>query len=96
MLGCVGLNQINRINQIADIADKRAAENLMRETQAHVDAMTEAEQKARLTAESQKQQEGINIVRLITDMADKDHAVTLIREMAAHFGFELRKSRKAA
>ena len=89
-------NQINRINQLADIADKRASENLTLSVQAHVDAMADAESKARELAESQKQQEGINIVQLITEMSDTEHAVTLIRAMAAHFGFELRKSRKAA
>ena len=89
-------NQINRINQLADIADKRAAENLMKETQADYDAMIEVEAKARETAEAQKQAEGVNVVRLITELHDTEHAVTLIREMAAHFGFELRKSRKAA
>ena len=89
-------NQIDRIDQSADIADMRAADSLMLATQAHVDAMTENEVKAREHAESQKQAESVNIVRLITELADKDHAVTLIRAMAAHFGFELRKSRKAA
>lgn len=89
-------NQINRINQLADIADKRAGESLMLATQAHVDAIMDAEAKAKEQAEIQKQAEGVNIVRLITEIADKDHAVTLIRAMAAHFGFELRKSRKAA
>ena len=89
-------NQIDRINQSADIADKRADESLMLETQADVDAMMAAEAKAKEQAEVQKEKEGVNIVRLITELADKDHAVTLIRAMAAHFGFELRKSRKAA
>ena len=88
--------QIDRINQLADIADKRAGESLTLATQAHVDAIAEAEAKARETAEAQKQAEGVNVVRLITEMADRDHAVTLIRAMAAHFGFELRKSRKVA
>ena len=88
--------QVDRINLSADIADKRAADNLTLATQDHVDAMIENEAKAKEHAESQKQQEGEDVVRLIADMADKDHAVTLIREMAAHFGFELRKSRKAA
>ena len=82
-------NQIDRINLSADIADKRAGESLTLATQAHVDAITEAEQKAKLTAEVQKQQEGVDVVRLIADMADKDQAVTLIRAMAAHFGFTL-------
>ena len=89
-------NQINRINQLADIADKRAADNLMLATQAHVDAMAAAEAEAKEHAERQKQHEGINIVRLVTELSDKEHAVTLIRAMAEHFGFELRKSRKAA
>lgn len=82
-------NQIDRINLSADIADKRAGDSLKLATQAHVDAMTEAEQKAKEHAESRKQQEGIDVVRLIADMADKDQAVTLIRAMAAHFGYTL-------
>ena len=82
-------NQIDRINLWADSADKRAADNLTMATQAHVDAMTEAEQKAKSTAESQKQSEAVDVVRLIADMADKEQAVTLIRAMAAHFGFTL-------
>ena len=82
-------NQIDRINLSADIADKRAADSLTVATQAHVDAITEAEQKAKLTAEVQKQQEGVDVVRLIAAMSDKDQAVTLIRAMAAHFGFTL-------
>ena len=82
-------NQIDRINLSADIADKRAGESLTLATQAHVDAMTEAEAKARVTAEVQKQQEGVDVVRLIADMADKDQAVTLIRAMAARFGYTL-------
>ena len=55
-----------------------------------------ARRKAVAKAAVQKADEAVNVVRLITEMADRDHAVTLIREMAAHFGFELRKSRKAA
>ena len=82
-------NQIDRINLSADIADKRAADNLTTAVQDHVDAMTEAEEKAKSTAEVQKQQEGVDVVRLIADMADKDQAVTLIRAMAAHFGYTL-------
>ena len=82
-------NQIDRINLSADIADKRAADNLTMATWAHVDAMADAENKARLTAEVQKQAEGVDVVRLIADMADKDQAVTLIRAMAAHFGYTL-------
>ena len=82
-------NQIDRINISADIADKRAGESLTLATQAHVDAMNEVEQKARLTAEVQKQQEGVDVVRLVAEMSDKDQAVTLIRAMAAHFGFTL-------
>ena len=82
-------NQINRINQIADIADKRAADNLKMATQVHVNAMMDAENKARENAERQKQQEGVNVVRLITELSDKEHAVTLIRAMAAHFGYTL-------
>ena len=82
-------NQINRINLSADIADKRAADNLLMATWAHVDAINEAETKARLTAEVQKQQEGVDVVRLIAEMSDKDQAITLIRAMAAHFGFTL-------
>lgn len=82
-------NQIDRINLSADIADKRASENLTLAVQAHVDAMTEAEQKAKLTAKSQKEKDGVDFVRLIAEMADKDQAVTLIRAMAAHFGYTL-------
>ena len=82
-------NQIDRINLSADIADKRASENLTLATQAHVDAMTENEVKAREHAESQKQAESVDVVRLIADMADKDQAVMLVRAMAAHFGFTL-------
>ena len=82
-------NQIDRINLSADIADKRASENLTMDTWAHVDAMADAENKARLTAESQKQSEAVDVVRLIADMADKDQAVTLIRAMAARFGYTL-------
>lgn len=82
-------NQIDRINLSADIADKRAGDSLKLATQAHVDAMTEAEAKARETAEVQKQAECVDVVRLIAEMADKDQAVTLIRAMAAHFGFTL-------
>ena len=82
-------NQIDRINLSADIADKRAADSLSVATQAHVDAMNEVEQKARLTAEVQKQAEGVDVVRLIAEMSDKDQAVTMIRAMAAHFGFTL-------
>ncbi len=82
-------NHIYCINMWADSADKRAEDNLMQATQAHVDAMTENEAKARLTAESQKQQDCVDVARLIADMADKDQAVTLIRAMAAHFGFTL-------
>ena len=89
-------SQVDRINLSADIADKRAADSLTLATQAHVDAIMDAEAKAKEQAERQKQQEGMNIVRLITELSDKDHAITLIRAMAAHFGFELRKSRKAA
>ena len=89
-------NQIDRINISADIADKRAGESLTLATQAHVDAIMDAEAKAKEHAERQKQQEGVNVVRLITELSDKEHAVTLIRAMAAHFGFELRKSRKVA
>ena len=76
-------------NLWADSADIRASESLLMDTWAHVDAMTEAEQKAKLTAEVQKQQEGVDVVRLIAEMSDKDQAVTLIRAMAAHFGFTL-------
>ena len=76
-------------NLWADSADERAADSILLETWAHVDAMNEVEQKARLTAEVQKQQDGVDVVRLIADMADKDQAVTLIRAMAAHFGFTL-------
>ena len=82
-------NQIDRINLSADIADKRASENLTMATWAHVDAIAEAEAKAKLTAEAQKQQEGVDVVRLIAEMRDKEQAVTLIRAMAAHFGFTL-------
>ena len=82
-------NQIDRINLSADIADKRASENLTMETWAHVDAIAEAEAKAKLTAEVQKQQEGVDVVRLIAEMRDKDQAVTLIRAMAARFGYTL-------
>lgn len=82
-------NQIDRINLSADIADKRASENLTLAVQAHVDAMTENEVKAREHAESQKQSEAVDVVRLITDMPDKKQAITLIRAMAAHFGFTL-------
>ena len=82
-------NQINRINLSADIADKRADDNLMLATQAHVDAMIEAEAKARETAKDQKHAECVDVVRLIAEMSDKDQAVTLIRAMAAHFGFTL-------
>ena len=82
-------NQIDRINLSADIADKRAADNLTMATWAHVDAIAEAEAKAKLTAEVQKEKECVDVVRLIADMADKDQAVTLIRAMAAHFGFTL-------
>ena len=82
-------NQIDRINLSADIADKRAADNLTMATWAHVDAMTEAEAKARLTAEAQKQSEAVDVVRLISEMSDKDQAVTLIRAMAARFGYTL-------
>lgn len=82
-------NQIDRINLSADIADKRANENLAIATQAHVDAMTEAESKALAMAEVQKEKECVDVVRLIAEMADKDQAVTLIRAMAAHFGFTL-------
>ena len=82
-------NQIDRINLSADIADKRAGESLTLATQAHVDAIAEAEAKAKLTAEAQKEKEGVDVVRLIADMADKDQAVTLIRAMAAHFGYTL-------
>ncbi len=82
-------NEIYWINVWADIADERAAESLMVETQADYDAMKEAEEKARLTAESQKEKEGADVTRLIADMADKDQAVTLIRAMAARFGYTL-------
>ena len=82
-------NQIYCINLWADSADKRAADNLTIETQAHVDAIAEAEAQAKLTAEAQKQAECVDVVRLIADMADKDQAVTLIRAMAAHFGYTL-------
>ena len=76
-------------NMWADSADERADDSLLLATWAHVDAMTENEAKARLTAEVQKQQECVDVVRLIADMADKDQAVTLIRAMAAHFGYTL-------
>ena len=82
-------NQIDRINLSADIADKRAGESLTLATQAHVDAMTEAEAKAKSTAEAQKQAEAVDVVRLIAEMRDKEQAVTLIRAMAAHFGYTL-------
>ena len=82
-------NQIYCINLWADSADKRASENLLMETWAHVDAIAEAEAKAKLTAEVQKEKECVDVVRLIADMADKDQAVTLIRAMAAHFGYTL-------
>ena len=82
-------NQIDRINQSADIADKRAADNLTTAVQAHVDAISEAEAKAKEHAESQKEKECVDVVRLIADMADKDQAVTLIRAMAARFGYTL-------
>ena len=82
-------NQIDRINLSADIADKRAADNLTMAVQAHVDAISEAEAKAKSTAEDQKQAEAVDVVRLIAEMHDKDQAVTLIRAMAAHFGFTL-------
>ena len=82
-------NQIDRINLSADIADKRANESLAIATQAHVDAISEAEAKAKEHAESQKEKEGVDVVRLIAEMADKDQAVTLIRAMAARFGYTL-------
>ena len=82
-------NQIDRINLSADIADKRAADNLTLATQAHVDAISEAEAKAKEHAESQKEKECVDVVRLIADMADKDQAITLIRAMAARFGYTL-------
>lgn len=82
-------NEIYCINMWADSADKRASENLTMATWAHVDAMADAENKARATAEVQKEKECVDVVRLIADMADKDQAVTLIRAMAAHFGFTL-------
>ena len=82
-------NQIDRINLSADIADKRAADNLTMAVQAHVDAIAEAEAKAKLTAEVQKQAEGVDVVRLIAEMSDKEQAVTLIRAMAARFGYTL-------
>lgn len=82
-------NQIDRINLSADIADKRASESLTLATQAHVDAINEAEAKARSTAEAQKQSETVDVVRLIAEMADKDQAIMLIRAMAARFGFTL-------
>lgn len=82
-------NQIDRINLSADIADKRAGDSLKLATQAHVDAINEAEAKARSTAEAQKQSEAIDVVRLIAEMSDKDQAVTLIRAMAARFGYTL-------
>ena len=71
------------------IADKRAGESLILATQAHVDAMAEAEAKAKLTAEAQKQSEAVDVVRLIAEMRNKDQAITLIRAMAAHFGYTL-------
>ena len=82
-------NQIDRINLSADIADNRSADNLLMATWAHVDAMTEAESKAKLTAEVQKQGEAVDVVRLIAEMQDREQAVTLIRAMAAHFGYTL-------
>ena len=82
-------NEIYCINMRADMADKRANDNLMLETQAHADAMMEAEAKAKELAESQKHADAVDVVRLIAEMADKDQAVTLIRAMAAHFGFTL-------
>ena len=82
-------NQIYCINLWADSADKRADDSLLLDTWAHVDAMAEAEAKAKLTAEVQKQAECVDVVRLIADMADKDQAITLIRAMAAHFGYTL-------
>ena len=82
-------NQIDRINLSADIADRRAADNLTMAIQAHANAMAEAEAKAKEHAESQKQQEGVDVVRLIAEMRDKEQAVTLIRAMAAHFGYTL-------
>ena len=82
-------NEIDRINLSADIADKRAADNLTMAVWAHVDAINEAESKARELAESQKQSEAVDVVRLIAEMADKKQAITLIRAMAAHFGFTL-------
>lgn len=82
-------SQIDRINLSADIADKRAADSLTVATQDHVDAMIAAEKKAKLTAESKKQSEAVDVVRLIADMPDKEQAVTLIRAMAAHFGYTL-------
>ncbi len=82
-------NQIDRINLSADIADKRAADSLTLATHAHVDAINEAEAKAKEHAESQKEKECVDVVRLIADMSDKDQAITLIRAMAAHFGYTL-------
>ena len=82
-------NQIDRINLSADIADKRANDSLAIATQAHVDAIAEAEAKAKLTAEAQKQSEAVDVVRLIAEMPDKKQALTLIRAMAAHFGYTL-------
>lgn len=82
-------NEIYCINLWADSADKRAADNLMRETQAHVDAINEAEAKAKELAESQKQAEAVDVVRLIAEMSDKEQAITLVRAMAARFGFTL-------
>lgn len=82
-------NQIYCINMWADSADKRASENLMASTQAHVDKLKEAEAKAREQAEIQRQKEEIDVVRLIADMADREQAITLIRAMAARFGFTL-------
>ena len=81
--------QIDRINLSADIADKQASENLTMATQAHVDAIADAEAKAKELAESQRHAEAVDVVRLIAEMADKDQAVTLIRAMAAHFGYTL-------
>ena len=82
-------NEVYCINLWADSADKRAADNLTMATQAHVDAMKEAEAKAAELAEAQKEKECVDVVRLIAEMSDKDQAVTLIRAMAAHFGFTL-------
>ena len=82
-------NEIYCINLWADSADKRAADNLTMATWAHVDAMKEAEAKAKLTAEAQKEKECVDVVRLIAEMSDKEQAVTLIRAMAARFGYTL-------